>query len=1228
MLIGELFETRVAEKIEPVIKVSETADEQKLAGEIGSYVVTPTIEKYLAGFLDHYTDTFQLDTTEIGVWISGYFGSGKSHLAKIMGLLAENRTLAGASACARFGPRLPSGSEDAASIRRALARMPQCDTRLLAFNINTLADSKATPLPKLLLSQFYQSKGYGSNLLYARVIEAELDRLGRLADLRAAVETSAGRSWADIQRNPTFFQRHLYAAACQVAPEAFTSPQAVGDALQKAQAGEIYNVGFLVDTMLADLAERKRATRREQRLMLVLDESGQWIEGDKNRLGQLQALIEEAAVKGQGRLWIVVTTHGDMGSVLKEAKALEGDMKKIEGRFRYKFSLTTENIELVLEDRLFKKTLPGRGELTAIYQRRGGVLREVGEMKGERVLPSCTAEKFSTYYPFFPYQVSLIPEIVKSLRSRGGRGEQLSGSTRTLLAITQDVLRAGRRPFLGEPVGPLVSFDEIYGNLAGEGEVSPDVRDDLGRIPRNVPGATAFTQQVAEVLYLIRELPFLVRSRENIARLLARDIDDSVTSLVERVEPELDRLRKAKLVGFVGDEYEYLTGEKRTFEEEVANREAELRVQDRERGLADHFFHQSGRSWWTEWLGFQTIAHGGADFPFKLFLDLFPVPGRKGDVTLRLTTPAGRETLQSAEDRSLRSDEQNTVFLVSAPVARFDDHLGRYLAMKEIIDAWKGDTHRSEEAKGLALLRERDDLPKVRQRVLDDLKDGLAKSWVVFRGGSRQVSIPPARKVGDVLRVEIASFWPVIYPKLERLPVRIANEENAIRDVLAGSTSQRDLVALKLFDRSGKLDPSAVVIDAIRVFLAGQQARSRRVLGADLLSEFTAPPYGWDGNAVRVGLAAMVRAAMVRVLVNKKPFTNPADPELVDALRVARSFDRIEVVLEETEVDPDELAAVRTLLRRVARRRDIDETPAALADVAGQVAADVASRAERVRLWAAPASFPLPMAFGDAVDEWAKIGALTNPVHRVHEVHIGADKLEQGHIVVGEITAFQTNEGTAFVEMGRFARDLTAIEHRLAEEGPLRAFLTAWEHGRTARTLADRENWRQLRSLEASARLDLGVLLDTWRESARQTGQEALRDAAERAPSMGVPAEVVEQFGKPLRDFLGGLDEVSGTARIAALPDVARQHADRLSQALLEEAARRRRPKPPERPPVVHGDGPPPRPPRPRSKRSIRVRDLAAGVIIHDQDTWAVLRDQLDREVKALLEGGFDVEIT
>jgi hypothetical protein len=159
------------------------------------------------------------------------------------------------------------------------------------------------------------------------------------------------------------------------------------------------------------------------------------------------------------------------------------------------------------------------------------LLRGLGELANvsSRTLPACTKDKFATYYPFFPYQVHLIPEIVKTLRSKGGRGEQMSGSTRTLLAITQDILRSGRRDYLEEATGAIVSFDELYNNLAGEGEISPDVRTELARIKEIVPGATPLTPRVAEVLYLIRELPFIPRTKDNIARLMVESVDDDLT---------------------------------------------------------------------------------------------------------------------------------------------------------------------------------------------------------------------------------------------------------------------------------------------------------------------------------------------------------------------------------------------------------------------------------------------------------------------------------------------------------------------------------------------------------------------------------------------------------------------------------------------------------------------------------------------------------------------------
>jgi len=98
-------------------------------------VVTPTIEKYLDDFLEHYTGTVRRHTSEIGVWISGYFGSGKSHLGKMATLLIENPVLDGVSAAQRFQSRIPPAAVHRESLIRSLALIPQCNSRGSRFSM-------------------------------------------------------------------------------------------------------------------------------------------------------------------------------------------------------------------------------------------------------------------------------------------------------------------------------------------------------------------------------------------------------------------------------------------------------------------------------------------------------------------------------------------------------------------------------------------------------------------------------------------------------------------------------------------------------------------------------------------------------------------------------------------------------------------------------------------------------------------------------------------------------------------------------------------------------------------------------------------------------------------------------------------------------------------------------------------------------------------------------------
>jgi hypothetical protein len=1223
MKLADIFETRIEEKIDPVIKVGEVQDEAKLASEVGAYVVTPTIEKYVDEFLEHYTDSFRLQTTEIGSWISGYFGSGKSHLAKILALLAENRSLQGHTAAKRFEVRVPQGAPRRASILRNLGRIAQCATQVLAFNLNTLVDSKTTPLPRLLLSQYYQSRGYSSNLLYARVIEQEIDRRGKLEALHTEVAGLADRPWADIQKNPGFYSKHLYRAACKVAPDAFANPEEVAQALKNAERGDLYNAQFLVQTMLDDLASREQEIKKPARILLVLDESGQWIEDDAGRLAQLQALVEEAAIKGQGKIWIFVTTHEDMGAIYQNARALQADMKKIEGRFRFKWSLTTENIELVLEDRIFKKTLAGRDAVTKAYDTAPGVIRGLGELANtSQKLPSCERDRFATLYPFFPYQVHLIPEIVKSLRSKGGRGEQLSGSTRTLLAITQDILRAGRRPYLKLEVGEMVPFDEVYGNLAGEGEVSPDVRRELSRIEEVVPGATALTRRVAEVLFLIREIAYVPRTIDNLARLLVESTSDDLPGLTARIQPELDKLIGAKMVARIAEEYEFLTGERRTFEDEVATIAAQLKQQDREAGLAKHFVFDSEKkkNHLHSLLGFETVPFKDGEFEVRVSMDGTQAL-KNGHIEVRIYSPLaalGGVKVSDLEDQSLRADEQQTIFVLCDRIPGFDQDLNRFLAMREVISAWKGDPHKSEEAHKLAAEREANDLDKLERKVRDGIKAGIRQAHVIFRGSGRALSPRSGQTPGEALRAELATFWPTLYPKFEKVPVRIAQEQKAILEVLEGEKNlASDVKALRLFDKSGALDPHSPLLDAIRIFLASRQGKKERTLGKNLLDEFSAPPYGWDRNAVRVGVAACVRAGTIKVLIGKMPHTNPTDPTLQKALRDSREFEKIELVLEESEVPTEVLEETRALLMKLTGKRKIDETPAALHEVMETFGREKLARAEKVIDWAEPADLPRPAAFDVGKEALESVLALSNPVHRVKEIHARSEALKRGVESIDQVATFREKWGLAFTELKTFAGQLRAIEHLLPAGGAAERFLAEYETARSSARFTETDVWKQIQGAKASAGLELQTMLSAWREEARQILEDATDRLPEDLKQQLLEEKLAKEMAAPLDAFMATLDAETDPARVAALPTRARRLVDELGAAIRREVQKRAL-----KPPTGASQPPPP----PRETRHVRFSDVATVRRIRTEAEWEALVKKLDERVRALLQE-FDVEL-
>ena len=236
-----------------------------------------------------------------------------------------------------------------------------------------------------------------------------------------------------------------------------------------------------------------------------------------------------------------------------------------------------------------------------------------------------------------------------------------------------------------------------------------------------------------------------------------------------------------------------------------------------------------------------------------------------------------------------------------------------------------------------------------------------------------------------------------------------------------------------------------------------------------------------------VGIAALFRAGALRVLVDKKPFTNPVDPELQEHLRVSRHFDKVELVLEEMDVDPDLLTEVRALVIKLTGRKKLDETPAAISAEMETFANDLLAKADKVTLWAEPAELPLSAEFVEGREVFSKILALTNPVHRVNEIATNKEKLEGHAQVIRGLEGFVEKSGKAFTELRNAAALIEGLEFRLSPEGECASFLDQWRNATAKATASSPEVWKALINARALADHELQKVGKPKRAARRRT---------------------------------------------------------------------------------------------------------------------------------------------
>ncbi|SUZ33870.1 hypothetical protein ROE7235_03645 [Roseibaca ekhonensis] len=551
--LRSIFAKPVDRPIDGVIKAD---DEASLRIELDEYVITDEIGKRLETFLDAYNN---YDTAN-GVWISGFFGSGKSHLLKMLALLMENREVDGARSFDIFEEKLT----DQPMLLGALRKAVSVPSKSILFNIDQKADVISKTDVDALLSVFQkvfdEACGYYGKLPHIAQFERDLDDRGQLATFKDAYAAAADKPWERGREQAALERKNIATAFAEVTGG---DPTDAGDILGQYRA----------DTRVSieDFAVKVKAWIDKQgpkfRLNFFVDEVGQYIAENVKLMTNLQTIAESLNTKCKGQAWVIVTSQQDMEAIIGDGKTFQSqDFSKIMGRFGVKMPLNSADVAEVIQRRLLSKTEEGQVRLGNLHDREENNLKTLFDFTdGSIKLKNFDGRtNFVSSYPFPPYQYMLFQMAITSLSQHNAfEGKHSSVGERSMLGVFQEVAKK----MADQPVGGLATFDLMFEGIRTA--LKSAVQQSIQIAEKEIQDIDPFAIQVLKALFLVKYVKEFKPTVRNISVLLLSEFDTDQVKQRRKIEEALSFLERNTLIQRNGEVYEFLTNEEKDVEAEI-----------------------------------------------------------------------------------------------------------------------------------------------------------------------------------------------------------------------------------------------------------------------------------------------------------------------------------------------------------------------------------------------------------------------------------------------------------------------------------------------------------------------------------------------------------------------------------------------------------------------------------------------------------------------------------
>ena len=851
MKIQSMFQKDINRDINGVVKVAQD-DEKSLHQELSEYIITKELRRHFRTFFDNYTKAIDQPTDKMGVWISGFFGSGKSHFLKMLSYLLSNKEVQEVPAIDYFKDKFDDPMMYAQAVK--CVSIP---TESILFNIDIEGpiNKDKTAVLRTFAKMFYNHCGfYGDDLKIAK-LERFIDRQGKTEEFRQKFGEVNGGPWVETRDSFAFFEDDVVEVLQSVLG---MSEQAARNWFNGEETNELS-----IAQLVSDIKEYVDSKGDKFRLLFMVDEVGQYIGDDGDLMINLQSLVEELGAKCMGKVWVMVTSQEAIDSVVKIAG---DDFSKIQGRFNTRLSLSSSSVDEVIKKRVLAKTEEADQLLHMVYDKEQAVLKNlfvfsdsVLDIKG-----FADSGEFVATFPFVPYQFIIIQKVLAEIRKHGNSGKHLSGGERSMLSGFQEAAQKVQEKDENALLPFYLFYDTVHTFLES---AIRRVIDRCQNAADNHDGIEPQDVAVLKLLYLVRYIDDIKANIDNIATLMVDDIRTDKIALRGSVTASLERLQSQNYVSRNGDTYAFLTDEEQDVAVDIKNTVVD----------SAQITQSIAQTVFGEIYPAKKFKHGRYDFAYDQYIDETLNGSASGGIRLRVITVASDHYKDSDQQLIMESQVNNEAIVVLSGDTPYYDELEQAMKIRKYV-----------KQKNVSQLPETiQDIIRKRQqqaRHLEDrakgyLEKAIVDAKVVVHG---EVMAIKAGSAKDKLDAALSGLVESVYSKLNMVNHFVESDADIL--VILNGSADADLSLVG----SGANNEDA--LNEISQWLELKSVGPTISMG-DVQRRYQAIPYGWKEIDIAALIARLIAQQKISIKYGGAVVARD-DRRLVDYLRKKSEVDK------------------------------------------------------------------------------------------------------------------------------------------------------------------------------------------------------------------------------------------------------------------------------------------------------------------------------------------------